>query len=117
MLNTHGYFHDRLVLLLLSVNSFLAALTTLSTLFRLSGGGDSFIVQYRAPLGIGAYQPGSISQILAFIGFVIVVLVVHAALSWRTYRIKRELSILILALGTLLLVMALIVSNELLSLR
>lgn len=117
MLNAHSYFHDRLVLLLLSVNTFLAAVTTLTVLFRLSGTSDSVIVQYRASLGIDAYHPGGISQILAFIGFAVLVLVVHGALSWRTYRIKRELALLILLFGSLLLVIALIVSNALLALR
>ena len=117
MLNAHGYFHDRLVLLLLSVNSFLAALTTLMILFHLSGSSNNLIVQYRAPLGIAAYQPGNISQILAFIGFVVLVLVSHGVLSWRTYRIKRELALVILLLGSLLLLIALIVSNALLALR
>jgi hypothetical protein len=116
MLNTK-YFHDRLILLLLSANAFLTLLTTLSVLFRLQGGGDNFIVQYRANLGISAFQPGSVGQILSFIFFALVAFAVHAVLSWRTYYIKRELSVLVLGLGTLLLLLAVIVSDALLALR
>lgn len=117
MLSTNKFFHDRLVLLLLSVNTFLVVLTTLSILFRLQGAGNGYIVQYRAQLGIGAYKSGSVSQLLAFIAFAVLVLAVHAILSQRTYRLKRELSVLILGLGTLLLVIGFIVSNALLTLR
>ncbi len=117
MLSTNKFFHDRLVLLLLSLNSFLAVLGVLSVLFRLQGGGDSFIVQYRAQLGINEFKPGSISHILAFAGFAILILTVHTLLSWQTYHIKRQLSLLILSLGTLLLVINIIVSNALLMLR
>jgi hypothetical protein len=117
MLSANKFFHDRLVLLLLSVNSFLAVLGVLSVLFRLQGGGDNFIVQYRAQLGISAFKPGSVSHVLAFAGFALLVLIVHTLLSWQVYHIKRQLAVLILALGSLLLVINLIVSNALLTLR
>jgi len=117
MLSATKYFHDRLVLLLLSVNVFLTLLASLSVLLRLQGGGDGFIVQYRAQLGISAFKTGSVSHMLAFVGFAILVLIAHTFLSWRTYAIKRQLSILILALGSLLLIMNVIVSNALLALR
>lgn len=116
MANPSKYLHDRLVLLLLSANAFLAVLTTLSVLFRLHGSGEGFIVQYRANLGIGAFQNGSVDQIISFIFFALLVFAVHAVLSWRTYPIRRELSVLILGLGTLLLVVGAIVSDALLAL-
>jgi hypothetical protein len=116
MLSTK-YFHDRLVLLLLSVNAFLTLLTTLSVLFRLQGGGDNFIVQYRANLGISAFQPGSVGQILSFVAFAAITFAIHAVLSWRAYFIRRELSLLVLVLGTLLLLLCVIVSDALLALR
>lgn len=117
MSSTLKYLHDRLVLLFLSANAFLTILTVLSVLFRLQGGSDSFIVQYRSNLGTGAFKPGSMDQILMFIVFALVVFGVHTFLSWRTYVIRRELSIVILALGTLLLVLSVIVSDALLALR
>lgn len=111
------YFHDRLVLLLLGVNSFLMLLTVLSVLFRLQGGGDGYIVQYRANLGISAFKTGSVSHLLGFMAFALFVLVFHAALSWRTYHLHRYLAVLVLGLGTLLLVLGLVVSNALLTLH
>lgn len=106
-----------MVLLLLGVNAFLAVLTVLSVLFRLQGGGDGYIVQYRASLGISAFKTGSVSHILSFILFALVVLVFHTVLSWKTFQLHRHLSVLILGLGSLLLLMGVLVSNALLALH
>lgn len=117
MASTKKYFHDRLVLLLLSINAFLALLAVLSVLFRLQGGGEGFIVEYRANLGISAFKPGDLGNILVFIAYALIVLLVHAGLSYRAYHIRRQLSLLVLALGTLLLGLCVIVSNALLALH
>ena len=117
MLSTNKYFHDRIVLLLLSTNSFLALLTILSVLLRLQGGGDNYIVQYRANLGISAFQQGSVDQILSFVAFAVAIFAIHGILSWRTYNVRKELSLMILAAGTLLLLISVIISDALLALR
>lgn len=113
-----SYFQDRLVLLLLSINTFLALLASTLILFRIGSAGSSgFIVQYRANLGTSAYKVGSVSNLIAFIFFALIVLVIHTVLSWRSYPIRRQLSITILSLGLLLLIICIIVSNALLALR
>lgn len=118
MMATKSYFQDRLVLLLLSVNVFLVFLASILILFRVGGAANNgFIVQYRANLGISAFKTGSMLSILSFIGFAIVVLVIHTLLSWKVYHIRRQLSLAILALGVLLLLLCIIVSNALLALR
>jgi hypothetical protein len=115
---TKKYFHDRTVLLLLGVNIFLAFLVIVSILFRLQlGGGSGFIVQYRANLGIDQYQAGGLGNLLSFIGFAIVILATNVTLSHRAYHIRRQLSLLILTLGVLLLLLCVIVSNALLALH
>lgn len=117
---TKSYFQDRLVLLLLSVNAFMALLGTLLILFRIgSAGRNGFIVQCRDCSDMGAinrFTTGHAADILAFIGFALIVLVTHVFLSWRSYRIRRQLSLVILVLGTLLLIEATIVSYALLGL-
>lgn len=118
MIIPRRYLHDRLVLLLLSVNVFLAVLTSLWVLFKLNAGQSAgYIVQYRASLGISALKTGSATDLIAFIGFALLVLVIHALLSIKAYPIRREVSVVILCLGALLLLLAFIVSNALLSLR
>lgn len=112
------YFHDHVVLLLLSVDTFLAFLASLFVLLRLSAGhGNGYIVQYRPTLGINEFKTGSVTGLLSFIGFALLVLAVHTILSMRAYHIHRQLAITILGLGALLLVLAIIISNALLVLR
>lgn len=112
------YFHDRIVLLLLSTNVFLALAAALFVLLRLSSNhGNGYIVQYRSSLGIDAFKTGSVTELLSFVGFAFLVLGVHVVLSFRTYRIHRQLAVTILGLGILLLLLTIIVSNALLVLR
>lgn len=110
-----NYFHDRLVLLLLTVNTFLTGLMSVLILLRLdSSRAESYIVQYRSNLGVDAFQSGGSSTFLSFILFGVLILVLHTVLSMRVYSSHRQLSLLLLALGLLLIVMALFVSNALL---
>jgi hypothetical protein len=112
------YLHDRLILLLLSTNVFLALFSSIFTLLRLSSNhGNGYIAQYRSNLGIGAFKNGSIAELFSFVVFAFMILAVHVSLSLRTYRIHRQLSIAVLALGVLLLILTIIVSNALLVLR
>ncbi len=113
------YFHDRLILLLLSINGFLAFLCIILVLLRLGAGtgGQGYIVQYRANLGIGAFKQGGVGNLVAFALFAVITLGAQIALSIRTYPIRRELSIAVLSLGLPLLLLAVIVSNALLVLR
>lgn len=110
-----NYLHDRLVLLLLTVNAFLAGLMSLLILLRLdSSKAESYIVQYRANLGVNSFKSGDGSTFITFIVFAIFVVVMHTLLSMRVYAQHRRYAIIVLSLGLLLLVMALFVSNALL---
>lgn len=111
------YLHDRLILLLASINVFLAFLLTVLTLVRVDTSHSSYIVQYRANVPIDAFKSGSSSELYGFIAFGLLVLVFHTVVSLRVYLIHRHLSAVVLALGTLLLILAIIVSNALLVLR
>ena len=112
------YFHDRLVLLLLTVNGFIAALTSVLILLRLDGSrSDSYIIEYRENLGLNAFSSGDSTTFWVFVAFVIAITAINTLLSIRIYEHHRKYSITILALGLLLLFLALIVSNALLVLR
>jgi hypothetical protein len=117
MPNPKSYFHDRVILLLLSINVFLALLASVLVLLRLDSNRGNYIVQYRANLGISAFSTGHTSEILAFIAFAGLVVAVHSVISMRMYKVHRPLSITILSLGILLLTLSTIVSNALLVLR
>jgi hypothetical protein len=112
------YLHDRVILALVSVTAFLALLCAILVLLRFgtdSGGG--YIVQYRANLGISAFKTGDVTSILSFALFAPLVAAINIVLSIRMYHIRRQLSLVVLSLGIIVLVLAIIVSNALLVLR
>jgi len=112
------YFHDRIVLLLLGSSVAVATVSTILILLRIdSGQTDGYIVQYRANLGISAFETGSLLDVSSFIVFLFVVLAFHAVLSMRIYHVRRHAAIAILGLGVLLLTLSAVVSNALLVLR
>lgn len=113
------YLHDKLILLLISGNLFLAFVCIVLVFLRLNigQGGEGYIIEYRSNLGISAFKNGSITGILSLVLFAVVTVVINIALSVRTYRVRRELSISVLTGGMILLVMAIIVSNALLVLH
>ena len=118
MAATKKYFNDHFVLFLLTLNAFLAIFTAVFVLLRLSAGhGNSYIVQYRASLGVSAFKTGGVSELISFSVFALLIFVINAALSYRAYKIQRQLSISILSLGVLLIVLDIIVSNALLVLH
>jgi hypothetical protein len=112
------YLHDKFVLLLVSISAFLAFLCIVSILLRagIGQGIDGYIIQYRANLGLSAFQKGSIVPILSFIFFVLVTFAINVVLSIRAYQLRRTLAITILSLGVLILLLSIIVSNALLAL-
>ena len=110
-----NYFHDRIVLLLISINTFLTLLSGALILLNMDfNRPDGYIVQYRANLGLSAYKAGSSLIILSFIGFAIAVTVLHTMLSMKMYTHRRNFAVAMLGLGTLLLIIGLFVSNALL---
>jgi len=121
MTSTAKFFHDRLILLLLSTNVFLALAGSIFVLVQLSfNHSNTYIVQCRdcSSLGnIDRFTKGSVVQLLSFIVFALIVLAIHIVLSLRTYRIHRQLAVTVLGMGTLLLILTIIVGNALLVLR
>jgi cellobiose-specific phosphotransferase system component IIC len=117
------YVYDKLVLALLSALIFLTIAIIVNILLRVgSGQGISdYYIEYRqgphhSPQG--DFSPtGSIWAMLNFIWFSLVVAITSAVMSVRAYKIKREISVVVLSLGTLLVFLALIVSNVLLGHR
>ena len=109
-----NYFHDRLILALISVNAFLAILTSLLIIFRLrSSSSEGLVGQYHANLGLSAFEPGSTADYLSFMVFSLLVLGLHTTLSMRMYYRRRDYAVAILWMGSCLLLFGLVVSNAL----
>lgn len=121
MASPKQYFHDHLVMLLLSINAFLAIGGSLFILLSLgSGHSNGYIVQCRdcsSTAAVNKFTNGSVAGLLSFVVFAALVLIAHSVLSFKAYQIHRQLAIAILALGVLLLTLTIIVSNALLVLR
>lgn len=113
------YFHDRMVLLLLSINIFLSLLASVLILLKLDSNSENLkLIQYRPKLGFSSYTYSTSNlTYLSFIVFALFVLIFHWVLSVRVYTIRRHFAVAILALGMLLLVLTIIISNALLVLR
>ena len=116
--NKH-FLQDRTALLLVSGTAFLTLAAVTLILLKLGSGQGTtnYIVSYRASLGIDRYATGTVNDILAFVFAAILIFAVGTTLAYRTYSIKRELSLIVLALTIPLLLFLIVVSNALLVLR
>lgn len=109
------YLHDRIVLILLTINGFLVLLGVVVILLKLSSGqGGNYITQYRPNLGISAYTAGKQTDFISFIVFGLVTFGLGVTLSARIFSRHRSYALVILGFGTLLSVLTVIVSNALL---
>ena len=110
------YLHDKLILLLVSSNVFLAFVCAILVFLRLNVGqsADGYIVEYRSNLGISAFKAGNVTGILSFVVFAVLIVILNIILSVRMYHIRKQLSVAVLAAGVLLLLLTIIVSNALL---
>ena len=109
---------DRTALLLVSSTAFLTLAAIVLVLLKLgSGQSSNYIVSYRASLGIDRYATGTVTDILGFIVAAVLIFGFSVVLSYRSYPVRRELALVILALAIPLLLFLIIVSNALLVLR
>lgn len=111
------YFHDKLILLLLSATAFMTVLSSLLILLRLDGSREGYIIEYRSNLGLNAFRSGGTIEILSFIVFVLLIAVTHVIISIRIFKQRRDMSVTVLGMGVFLQLLATIVSNALLVLR
>jgi len=117
MSKTKPYFHDRLILLILTINTFLAAALIITALLPLSDPNAGFIREYRSNLGLDGYRAGDIKDIISFAVFALVVYVFQLYSSVKVYHIHKRLSVVILLLTLITLIFGLLACNALLSLR
>ena len=104
-----------MVVVLLTTNVFLFLLSVVLVLLVGFGSNSTVhLIEYRPFLGHGAHTyVSSTSRYLYFIVFSAFALVLHTILSIRTYHLRRQFSVLFLALGTFLLSMLIVVSYSL----
>jgi hypothetical protein len=109
------YSHDRTVLLLLSVNIFLAVLTAILVILSLTGSSDRVLtIEHRPALGLDANKVGTSLDMTSLVVFPLLIAAAHAVLSAKIYPLRRNLSVITLGMGTLLITLSGIVSYYLL---
>lgn len=112
------YLHDRSVLALLTMNSILAVSGILLILFKLDASkGSNYIIQFRSGVGIGEFKSGSALDMSGFIFFMLLSFGVSILISTRCYNERRRLALSVLMMTSLLILLAIIVSDALLVLR
>ena len=125
MASNKHFLHDRTVLLLVSIQSFMTLLAATLILLKLSTvrGKVSFVTQFRSqPNALdfvtgGVGINGTVWDIVGFIVAAVLFFGVGTVLAYRVYKIDRSLSIVILVLTLILLLFLTAVSNILLTLR
>lgn len=105
--------------MLASLNTFLALAAIVLALLKINAtrGTVNYIVSYRAIPGIDRYSVGTIWDVTSFIAAAVVLYAIGVVLAYRVYAVRRELTLLVLALTAPLLVFLIMVSNALLVLR
>ena len=118
MQNSKRYYHDRVALLLLSFNVLVALLISLFLTLKLVNLPSSYypIIQGRFAEYHQSYTQGTIVSLYSLVVFIMLITFINSFLSIKTYPYKRDYSIIILGLGTLLIVLAYLVSESLISL-
>lgn len=111
------YFHDRLILLILSINTFLAAALALSAVLALNDSSSGFIREYRSNLGLDGYEAGGIKDVLSFALFSVILYVFQIYSSTKIYHIRKHISLMILLLTMVIYIFALLVLTALLGLK
>ncbi len=112
------YFHDRLVLLLLTVNAFLTVAGILIVSLNLGDTSTAYTIRYLPNLNILDRQKvGGLGEILSFIGFIVMIFVFQLVVSMKLYHIRKHAAQIVLVLSLILLVYTVIVSYSLLNLR
>jgi len=109
------YIHDRIVLLLLTANTFFAVLTSMLILLRLDNArSDVYLLQFRPSLGYSGYSYSNSTGMLSFAAFAMFILLFHTILSIKVYSIRRLFAVIVLGMGLLLILLSLVISNALL---
>lgn len=118
MARNREYFHDRVILLFLAINAFLVFAITASLLLRLGGESTAgYTKAYRSNLGLDAFPSGNVLDILSFIAFGLIAFALQYFISRKVYHMRRDMSLIIVIMTTLVLVFSLIIGNSLLNLR
>lgn len=110
------FFHDRLLILILSINTFLALALIISSLLPLGAADNAYYREFRSNLGYDGYLSGEVSDIASFAVFAAIVYIFQLVVSIKVYHIHRRFSVVVLMLALIVFIFGLLASRALLSL-
>ena len=115
---TKKFLHDRIMLLLATVMAILLAIGVLSVLIRFDiSKNPTTIVAWRPNISGSSYQSGKPIDIYSLAIFMVLTGLGGLFLSYRSYGLRRFISLFIMASSCFLLLVAVIVANALISLQ
>jgi len=117
-MNTKKFLHDRVVLALVTLIGVLTVIGVSLVFIRFDATRNpTTTVAYRPNITGSQYQSGRPIDIYSLAIFMLITAAISVVLSRRLYGIRRHLAIFLLSAQCLLLVLAAIVSNSLISLQ
>lgn len=110
------YFHDRIVLFFLSINSFIALVYLLFFAVQFDSSGN-YIVQYRADASVDEYKSGNATDILSLPLFVIISFIAQVIVSKKLHGLNQHVAWATMFLTLLVLIIAFLSTVALFRLR
>ena len=114
---TKKYFQDRPILFLNLIVILGSIINVIAVVLRINTSQSIAIIRYQVALGLAGFQRASVSQLYSFAAAAILMAIVAVILSARLYKLRRNLSLLILWLTIIALLFNLIVSGAILNLQ
>jgi phosphate starvation-inducible membrane PsiE len=112
------FLQDKSVLLLVSVIMLLLVIGVSAVLLRFDvSKNPTTVVAYRPNISGASYQSGKPIDIYSMAIYIVFTAIAGVFLSARVYRVRHSVSIFVLASTVLLLILATIVANSLISLQ
>lgn len=112
------YLHDRAVLALITLVAALLVIGVSLVFLRFDvSKNPTTIVAYRPNISGSAYQSGKPIDIYAMAVFMVIAAVGAVFIGAKTYNVRRDVSVFILASSAFLIIVATIVANALISLQ
>jgi hypothetical protein len=116
MRSKNTYFHDRVVLFLLTANAFLTAAYMIIFFVGFDQSG-SYIVQYRAGALVDEYKSGDAKAILAYPLFVLAVFIAQTVLSKKLHGLQKYAAWTVMFLSLIVIVLSILSTGALFKLR
>lgn len=113
------YFHDRAVLLLLTINSLLVITGVIFVLLHLDASkGTAYIIQCRmCDTAAHEFKGGSAFDMVGFIFFLLITFAFSVVISRRVYNESRHIALATMLMASVLAIFGLLVSYSLFTLR